>query len=74
MADSTFSGVARTALTVNAAATNLFAIAAANLGSADQWNRIAALNGLTDPWITSGLTLTLPPINPNAGNGGILGV
>ncbi len=73
MADTVFSGVARTALTVNVAATNLFAVASVNLNDATQWNRIAALNDLTDPWITTGLTLTLPPVNANAGNGGILG-
>ena len=74
MVDTVFSGVALTALTVNVAATNLFAVASVNLNDATQWNRIAALNDLTDPWITAGQTLTLPPVNANAGNGGILGV
>jgi hypothetical protein len=74
MAGPPFAGALRTALVVPVAASNLFAVASARLGDATQWNRIAALNGLTDPWITTGLNITLPPVNANAGNGGILGV
>jgi hypothetical protein len=58
--------------TITVAGGNLFAIAAQYLGAADQWNRIAALNGLTDPWLTGIVTLKIPPVNPNLG-GGILG-
>jgi len=74
MASIPIAGALRTALVVPVAATNLFAVAAAQLGDATQWNRIAALNGMTDPWITTGQNITLPPVNVNAGNGGILGV
>ena len=58
---------------VQVAGGNLFALAAQYLGDATQWNRIAALNGLTDPMITGTITLLMPPVNANAGNGGILG-
>jgi hypothetical protein len=52
---------------------NLFALAARELGDATQWNRIARLNGLFDPTIPPTITqLTLPPFDPNAGNGGIM--
>jgi len=48
---------------------NLFAIAAAQLGDATQWVRIAMLNNLTDPMLTGVVTLALPDVNPNAGGG-----
>jgi len=62
----------QTAKTVTVAGGNLFAIAAQYLGDATQWNRIAAINGLTDPMITSLVTLKIPPVKAG-GNGGILG-
>lgn len=62
-----------TAKTITVAGGNLFAIAAAQLGDATQWNRIATLNGLTDPMIVGVVTLKLPPVDATAGNGGILG-
>jgi len=52
---------------------NLFEIAAQYLGDGTQWNRIAKLNGMTDPFFFTITTLKLPPVNPAAGNGGILG-
>jgi nucleoid-associated protein YgaU len=61
-----------TAKTITVAGGNLFQIAATELGDATQWNRIAALNGLVDPMIVGVVTLQLPPVNPLAGNGGIL--
>ncbi len=61
-----------TAKSITIAGGNLFQIAAKELGDATQWNRIASLNGLTDPMITGVVTLQLPPVNPTAGNGGIL--
>lgn len=61
-----------TAKTITIAGGNLFAIAAKELGDATQWNRIAALNGLTDFLVTGIVELQLPPVNPAAGNGGIL--
>ena len=49
---------------------NLFAIAAAQYGSALFWAQIAQANGLVDPVITGTVTLTLPasPVS----TGGIL--
>ncbi len=58
--------------TLKVAGGNLFAIAAAQFGDATQWNRIAELNGMTDPWFVGSLTLTLPAPDPAGGNGGIL--
>lgn len=48
---------------------NLFQIAAAQLGDATQWIRIAQLNGLTDPMLIGVITLVMPPIDPTAGGG-----
>ena len=42
---------------------NLFQIAAQLLGDATQWNRIAELNGLTDPMIYGLTTLMIPEQN-----------
>jgi hypothetical protein len=64
----------RTIKSVTIAGGNLFAVAALELGDATQWNRIARLNGLLDPMITGIVTLLIPPVDANAGNGGILGV
>jgi nucleoid-associated protein YgaU len=52
---------------------NLFSVAAQVYGDATQWNRIAAANGMTDPFFIGPVTLIIPPANPNASNGGILG-
>lgn len=61
-----------TARSITVAGGNLFQIASAYLGDATQWNRIAALNGLIDPVLTGVVTLSLPPFDPGAGNGGVL--
>ncbi|MDR3473328.1 MAG: LysM peptidoglycan-binding domain-containing protein [Devosia sp.] len=61
-----------TAQTITVAGGNLFAIAAQYLGDATQWNRIAALNGLTDFMIYTVTTLKIPPVK-SGGNGGVLG-
>ena len=53
---------------------DLFHIAAEFLGDATQWNIIAALNGRRDPFFVGQTVITLPPVNPSAGNGGLLGV
>lgn len=58
--------------TVTVAGGTLFRVALDELGDATQWNRIAKLNGLTDPWLTGIVTLQIPPNDPNA-TGGILG-
>jgi hypothetical protein len=50
----------------------LFRVALEQLGDCTQWNRIAKLNGLTDPWLDGIVTLQIPPTDPNA-TGGILG-
>lgn len=55
--------------TIIVAGGNLFQIAAAELGDATQWIRIAQLNGLSDPMLSSVVTLQIPPIDPNAGGG-----
>jgi hypothetical protein len=65
--------------TITIAGGNLFQIAAQELGDAQQWNRIAALNGLTDFMVSGVVTLQIPPSIPNllASNpdlgGGVLG-
>lgn len=59
---------------VQVAGGNLFVLAAQYLGDATQWNRIARVNGITDPMITGSVTLLMPPVDNNAGNGGILGI
>lgn len=61
-----------TTMTVSGA--NLMKIAAQQYGDATQWNRIAALNGLWDYLVTGTVTLKIPPPDPSAGNGGILGI
>lgn len=54
---------------VSPADITLFHVAARQLGDATQWNRIAALNGLTDPSITYTRNLEMPGIDPSAGGG-----
>lgn len=54
---------------VSIADISLFHVAAKQLGDATQWNRIAALNGLTDPAITYTRTLQMPGVDPDAGGG-----
>jgi nucleoid-associated protein YgaU len=48
---------------------NLFSIAASVLGDATQWVRIAALNQLTDPFLSGQQTLRIPDAAPGAGGG-----
>ena len=50
--------------------TNLFRIAADELGDALMWWRIAALNGLSDPWIVGPLQLKIPA-TASSNNGGV---
>lgn len=51
---------------------NLFAISLQYLGTALQWNRIAALNGLKDPVLPPGVafTLLIPPADSGATDNG----
>lgn len=60
--------------TMTIAGGNLMKIASEVYGDASQWNRIAAANALWDFIVTGTVTLVIPPPNPNAGNGGILGI
>ncbi len=53
--------------------TNLFAVAAAFLGDATQWVRIAELNGLADSTVSGTVTMALPPVDPTA-TGGIAAI
>jgi hypothetical protein len=55
--------------TITVAGGNLFAIAAAQLGDATQWIRIAQLNNLSDPMLTGVVTLRIPDPDPNATGG-----
>lgn len=48
---------------------DLFRIALQQLGDATQWNRIAALNGLSDPVLHGLATLQLPAVDKTAGGG-----
>ena len=62
---------ATTTQTIQVQGGNLFQIAAQYLGDATQWNRIAQLNGLSDPVVVGAVTLKIPPVG--VGNGGVLG-
>jgi hypothetical protein len=53
---------------------NLYVVAARELGDARQWYRIAIANGMVDPWFTTTKQLIIPPkLASGSGNGGILG-
>jgi hypothetical protein len=49
--------------------TNLFRVAAEQLGDATQWIRIAVLNQLSDPFISGVVELRLPELLKSAGGG-----
>jgi nucleoid-associated protein YgaU len=55
--------------TITVAGGTLYHIAAAQLGDATQWIRIAQLNQLSDPILQGLVTLQIPPTNPNATGG-----
>ncbi len=55
--------------TITTGGGNLFQIALQELGDATQWNRIAELNDLIDPFLTGIVTLKIPKLDPNAGGG-----
>lgn len=55
--------------TVTVGGGNLYSLALKYLGDATQWNRIAQLNGLTDPVLTGITTLKIPAVNASAGGG-----
>lgn len=47
----------------------LFTVAARELGDATQWWRIAAMNGLRDPWVSGVLELRIPDHEPRLTGG-----
>ena len=55
--------------TILQAGGTLFHVAAAELGDATQWLRIARLNGLDDPVLEGVVRLKLPAIDASAGGG-----
>lgn len=55
--------------TIMVAGTNLFAVAAQELGDATQWYRIAALNNLVDPMTYGLIELQIPSYDVTAGGG-----
>ena len=57
--------------TITVSGGNLFAIAAAQLGDATQWIRIALQNGLTDPMLPAGLTTLIIPNVDASQTGGV---
>lgn len=54
---------------VTVSGTTLFHVAAAELGDATQWLRIARLNRLDDPMVDGLVTLDLPERDPTEGGG-----
>ena len=54
---------------IRVANTTLFHVAAQELGDATQWNRIAVLNGLSDPMLLGVVELFLPPYDLGATGG-----
>jgi hypothetical protein len=57
--------------TITVAGTNLFRVAADQLGDATQWIRIAVLNQIEDPMISAVTILQIPAPNPTE-TGGIV--
>lgn len=55
--------------TIQVTGSNLFAIAASELGDATQWYRIAMINRLSDPLIFGITTLLIPPVDTTLGGG-----
>ena len=55
--------------TITTAGGTLFHIAAAQLGDATQWIRIAELNRISDPILQGIVALQIPLPNPNATGG-----
>ena len=58
--------MARTVTVTNA---TLFDVAAEYLGDPTQWNRIAALNQIRDPWLSGLNTIQLPETSDPTGGG-----
>jgi hypothetical protein len=58
-------------LTITVTSTTLFQIACQYYGDATQWDRIATLNNIGDPWLSGLTTLVLP--STEIATGGALG-
>ena len=54
---------------VTVAGGDLYRLALVRLGDATQWNRIAKVNGLSDPVLAGLITLKLPVVDARAGGG-----
>ena len=52
---------------VTVASVTLFEVAAQYLGDATLWTQIAALNGITDPWLQGLVSLNVPEPVLNGG-------
>lgn len=63
---------ARATRTITVSSTNLFQVAADELGDALQWTRIARMNGLIDPFIVGVVELKIPTVDPSIEAGGVL--
>lgn len=57
---------------VYASGLTLFHVAMQQLGDPLLWTSIAALNGLSDPWITGQQQILIPPVVPSGPQTGIL--
>ena len=55
--------------TVTVSGTTLYHVAAAELGDASQWIRIAVANGVTDPNVIGVATLSIPDSDPTRTGG-----
>jgi len=55
--------------TITISGSNLFRIAAMELGDAMQWIAIARYNGIRDPMISELTTLVIPPASPQFSDG-----
>jgi hypothetical protein len=55
--------------TITVTGSNLFQVAAQQLGDATQWIRIAQANGLSDPMLSGLVALRIPTTDPSAGGG-----
>jgi len=55
--------------TITVTGSNLFQVAAQQLGDATQWIRIAQANGLSDPMLSGLVTLSIPTTDLSAGGG-----
>jgi hypothetical protein len=64
--------VSRGTKEVTLAGGNLFRVAAEQYGDALAWTRIAAANGMTDPFFDDTRTLKVPPPDPGHRTLGVL--